>query len=233
MAEMGQMSPQMTCLAKSQDVIGWKNFMEGRISRQFYDIQSKYLTLGNHRMDAGQWTRQLISKFLHITHSKWIFRNFTLHDKQKGWLRRKKLHEVMEKIDQLGHTNVDKIPEGSRFLLEMDYDNLMKSNIHNKTYWVAAMEAATKAGQRTTNRGVRSRTQLKRRQKRSTRERLRVIDVEEEIKSDRRACKVIRGGGVEGSSHNNAVIPTPSKRKSLCSTSGVTTRTNKRHKPGD
>ena len=92
----------------------------------------------------------------------------------------------MEKIDQLGQTNVDEIPEGSRFLLEMDYDNLMKSNIHNKTYWVVAMEAAIKAGQRTANRGVRSRTQLKRRQKRSTRERLRVIDVEEEIKSDRR-----------------------------------------------
>ena len=71
---------------------------------------------------------------------------------------------------------------------EMDYYNLMKTNIHNKTYWVVAMEAVIKAGQRTTNRGVRSRTQLKRRQKRSTRERLRVIDVEEEIKSDRRAC---------------------------------------------
>ena len=57
MVEMGQMSPQMTCLARSQDVIGWKNFMEGRISRQFYEMQNEYLTLGNHRMDAGQWTR--------------------------------------------------------------------------------------------------------------------------------------------------------------------------------
>ena len=43
---------------------------------------------------------------------------------------------------------MDEVPEGSRFLLEMDYDNLMKSNIHNKTYWVVAMEAAIKAGQR-------------------------------------------------------------------------------------
>ena len=48
----------------------------------------------------------------------------------------------MERIDQLGETNVDEVPEGSRFLLKMDYDNLMKSNIHNKTYWVVAMEAA-------------------------------------------------------------------------------------------
>ena len=63
MAEMGYMSPQITCLAKSQDVIGWKIFMEERISRNFFDIQNEYLTLGNHRMDAEQWTRQLISEF--------------------------------------------------------------------------------------------------------------------------------------------------------------------------
>ena len=82
MAEIGCMSPQMTSLAKSQDVIGWKNFMEGRISRWFYHIQNEHLTLGDYNMDAVQWTRQLISKVLHITHSQWIFRNFTLHDKQ-------------------------------------------------------------------------------------------------------------------------------------------------------
>ena len=40
----------------------------------------------------------------------------------------------MERIDQPGETDLDEVPEGSRFLLEMDYDNLMKSNIRDKTY---------------------------------------------------------------------------------------------------
>ena len=233
MAELGCMSPQMSCLAKSQDIIDWKNFIEGRLSRHFFDVQNEYLALGNHRINAEQWTRQFTSKILHITHSQWIFRNFTLHDKQKGWLRRKELHDIMVKIDQLRETDIDDIPESSRFLLEMDYDNLMKSNIHNKMYWVVATEAAIKAGQRRANSDVRSRTQLKRRQQRPTRERLGVIDVEKKIKSDRRACTAIRRGGATGSSHSNAVISTPSKRKSLCSTSGVMARTNKRYKPGD
>ena len=48
--------------------------------------------------------------------------------------RRKELEDIMEKIDQLSETDVVDMPEGSRFLLEMDYDNLTKSNIHNKTY---------------------------------------------------------------------------------------------------
>ena len=139
----------------------------------------------------------------------------------------------MVKIDQLRETDIDNIPERSIFLLEVDYDNLMKSSIHNKTYWVVDTEAAIKAGQRRVNRGVRSRTQLKRRQQRSTRERLRIIDVEKKITSDRRSCTVVRRGGAVGSSHSNAVISTPSKRKSLFSTSGVVARTNKRHKLGD
>ena len=165
--------------------------------------------------------------------SQWIFRDFTLHDKQKGWFGRKQLHDIMVKIDQLRETDINDIPESSRFLLEMDYDNLMKSNIHNKTYWVIATEAAIRAGQRKANRGVRSKTQLKRRQRRSTRERLGIIDVEKEIKSDRRTCTVIRRGGARGSFHSNAVINTPSKRKYLCRTSGMMTRTSKRYKPGD
>ena len=123
----------MANLAQSQDVIGWKNFMEGRISRHFFDIQHEYLILGNHRINTEQRIKQIIGKFLHITHSQWFFRHFTLHDKQKGWPRRKEVHEVTRKIDQLREINIDDIPESSRFLLEMDCDNLMKSSIHNKT----------------------------------------------------------------------------------------------------
>ena len=38
------------------------------------------------------------------------------------------------------------IPESSRFLLKMDYDKLMPSNIDNKTYRVISTEPALGAG---------------------------------------------------------------------------------------
>ena len=155
MTELGCMSPHMTSLAKRQDIIAWENFMEGRISRHFFDIKHECLTLGKHRIDAEQWT-----------------------------------------------------------------------------YWVVATEVATKVCQRKENRGVRGRTQLKRRQQRPTRERLRIIDVEKGINSDRRACTVFRRRGARDSSHSSTAINTSSKRKSLCRTSGVMIRTSKRYKPG-
>ena len=113
MAEIGcTYVATMASLAKSQDIIiGWKNFMEGWISRHCFDNQNEYLILGNHRMNSGQWIKQFISKILHITHSQWIFGNFTLRDIQKGWSRRKELHKVMEKIDQLRETNIDDISD--------------------------------------------------------------------------------------------------------------------------
>ena len=194
------------------------------------DIQNLHLGLGSHRINGEQWVRQFISKILHITHSQWIFRNFTLHDKQKGWLRRKELSKIMVKIDTLRETEVDDVPESSRFLLEMDYDKLMLSDIHNKTYWVVATEAAIKAGQRKANRGIRQRTQLSKRPPKSTRERLRIIEAEKEIHSICWAYTASRGGRATGPSHSQAVINTPSKRKS---TSEVLTRTNKQYKPGD
>ena len=207
--------------------------MEGRISREFLDIQNLHLALGNHRINGEQWVRQFIGKILHITHSQWIFRNFTLHDKQKGWLRRKELSDIMDKIETLRETAVDNIPEGSRFLLEMDYESLMHSDIHSKTYWVVATEAAIQAGQRKANRGIRKRTQLSRRQRKSTRRRLGIIDVEKEIHSICWVYTAIRGGRADCPFHRQAVLNTPSKRKSSHATSEVVSRTNKRYKPGD
>ena len=52
MADLGCMSPQMSQLTKIQDIIGWKNFMEGRNSRHFFDRKNGYLTMRNQRIDA-------------------------------------------------------------------------------------------------------------------------------------------------------------------------------------
>ena len=63
----------------------------------------------------------------------------------------------------------------------MDFDNLMQSDIHNKTYWVVATEETMVAGKKSAACGVRKRTQCSKRQLKSTRARLGSIDKEKEI----------------------------------------------------
>ena len=63
-AEMGDMSPEIWALARSQDLIGWINFMEGRISKSFYEVQSYSLTDAQSHMHGHDWTKKCISKIL-------------------------------------------------------------------------------------------------------------------------------------------------------------------------
>lgn len=106
---------------------------------------------------------------------------------------------VMEKIDKLRETDVHRrhtyLKAVSRFLLEMDYSNLMKSSIHIETYWVVTTEEAIKTGQRKATHGIRKRTQLKNCPQKPTRERLRIIEVEKEINSNCWAYTATRGRG--------------------------------------
>ena len=97
-AEMGIMLPQMLRLARSQDLIGWRNFMEGRISKDFYNLQHMHLETSSSFLNGGDWMRQFISRVLHITHSQWIYRNFVLHDRKRGYLRLKARDDLLAEI---------------------------------------------------------------------------------------------------------------------------------------
>ena len=94
-AELGVMSPTMRRIAQSQDVIGWRNFMEGRISKQFYNLQHLHLVTSSSQLNAGDWMKHFISRVIQLTHSQWIYRNFVLHDRKRGYLRLKERDQLL------------------------------------------------------------------------------------------------------------------------------------------
>ena len=142
------MSPHMKELTKSQDIIGWRNFMEGRISKKFYPLQRHHMTMMSTKSTAEDWTKQFITRILHITHSQWVFCNFSLHDHQRGLLRRNKREEILAEIEQLADTNPEEVPAESRFLLEFDFGTLGRADLNTQEYWVAAVQEARCAGRR-------------------------------------------------------------------------------------
>jgi mannose-6-phosphate isomerase class I len=85
-AAMGEMSATMRHIAESQDKIGWRRFTEGCISKEFHKRQTVFLQMTNNRLKGKDWTKQLISRLLQITHSQWIYRNITLHNRTNGYL---------------------------------------------------------------------------------------------------------------------------------------------------
>jgi hypothetical protein len=67
-------------MAVEQDVIGWRRFMEGMISKQLVCIQADYRAHTGEGIRAMAWASQFVVWLLEVTHSQWIYRNIQVHD---------------------------------------------------------------------------------------------------------------------------------------------------------
>jgi hypothetical protein len=119
------------------------------------------------------------------THSQWIFRNFSLHDKTHGYLRNKKADKVLCLIHDLLEVASEEVQEDSRFLLEINFSELTNSHIETQTYWTLAMDAATKVTALESARRARAK-QMRRRlnTKIVSRTKLGITAVEQQIRKD-------------------------------------------------
>ena len=85
----------MKQVADSQDLIPWKDFMEGKLSTEIFALQKSTLVCSPSRLTIADWLRQLIAQILHISNVQCMFCNISLHDKQKGYLQLWKRNEVL------------------------------------------------------------------------------------------------------------------------------------------
>jgi hypothetical protein len=129
-------------LAEEQDLIGWDNFMEGKISTQFEVLQHAHLLNASTVMNASDWTKQFISKLLHITHGQWI--------SKLGLLKDFECRKLLVEIDHLMLIDPSEVPEENKFLLEIDFRAILVASTERQSYWVHAVRAAVKAGRRAT-----------------------------------------------------------------------------------
>ena len=127
-AELGPMTPSMLRVAKCQDIIGWKLFLEGRIAKEIRLLQTFHCSASPCRMNGDDWVKNFISRLLHISHGQWVLRNFTLHDQTRGYLRLQERRQVLEEMDRLAEADPADIPQESLFLLEVDFSSLLRSS---------------------------------------------------------------------------------------------------------
>ena len=74
-------------LVLSQDLIGWRNFMDGVISKEILVIQQEYLDLRGDRgtpTTPTSWYKGLIVRLIEITHGQWLHQNVHVHDNITG-----------------------------------------------------------------------------------------------------------------------------------------------------
>ena len=84
MSTLGPMSHFMRHASINQDKIGWREFMEGKFSKEKVALQRAHCASALCRTNGAGWMKNFISHILQITHLQLIFRNITLHDKVRG-----------------------------------------------------------------------------------------------------------------------------------------------------
>ncbi len=131
-------------LARSQDKIGWRHFTEGYISTHFYNIQNFHLAMNSRFLNGANWTKQFISRLLHILHSQWIFKNVSLHDTTCRYLHNKRLEDIILEIEWLSSITPKEVPQESRFLLKINFAH-RHVTLELKAYWILAVKAALAA----------------------------------------------------------------------------------------
>lgn len=134
--------------------------MEGEVALEVASIQSEYLPGADTMVSVDGWMKGFISKLLHITHSQWIYRNVSLHHQKLGALETRERQHLLRQIDHLTDMDSASVPEESRFLLEIDFEQLRVGMTETQRYWVHAIQAAFKAGRRTAQRRQGHRSQF-------------------------------------------------------------------------
>jgi hypothetical protein len=184
-SQLGHISQRMRSLAESQDKIGWRNFTEVYILTHFYKIQNFHLTMTSSYLNGTDWTKQFINKILQITHSQWIYCNILLSNKWQGYIRNKQSEDLLQEIDELSDLRPEDIPESSRFLLEINFTELMSSHIKMQAYWTLAVQAALSAKQLEDKQGARLKQIRKRlNTKIPSRKKLGITAIEQQIRDD-------------------------------------------------
>ena len=106
-------------------------------------------------MNLSRWSREFITRVLHITQAQWIHRNSSLHQRESGYLAQQERTVQAKDIERYLGTDSGSIPRESRHLVEVDPAELFNATVERQSYWLLAMKAARKAGRRMAGRGLR------------------------------------------------------------------------------
>ena len=110
MADLPNLSAEMRRAALRQDLIPWTSFMEGKVSKEILALQRRTLLHSPSPLSIADWSKQLISRILHISHAQWIFCNVSLHDRREGYLRAKKREQILVEINRLSCVDPASLP---------------------------------------------------------------------------------------------------------------------------
>jgi hypothetical protein len=79
------------------------------VSKKFRKIQDAHCILSGSIINGEGWMKQFVERLVNISHSQWLYRNFTLHHYAKGYLCQWAEKEIIEEVEPLADTRPSEI----------------------------------------------------------------------------------------------------------------------------
>ena len=137
--------PRLLTFARSQDIIGWRRFMEGMISKECRIIQQTFLTICGSKLSIACWGEGLVTKLLEITHGQWLYRNFHVHDSVSGAIASQRKEEIQHEIEKQQDLGEEGLTADDHYLMEVNLEDLETTSGERQEYWLLAIRAAREA----------------------------------------------------------------------------------------
>ena len=135
-------APHLLTTAQSQDLIGWSNMLEGRISAEWSRRQRIwYLSHGSDRC-PDQWAKGLVLNLLMISHELWLQRNKIVHERHANGLLLAEAARVRWAIQDEFDLGGDDLFEEDQWLLELGLDHVLGLSGHDQENWLTDIRLA-------------------------------------------------------------------------------------------
>jgi hypothetical protein len=136
---------RFNAMGRSQDKIGWRQFLERMILKEMTGIQQQYYALSGSRMSPEKWSSGLITRLLKITHGQWVYWNFIVHDSVLGTIATVKKEELLREIERQQELGDAGLLEEDKYLAEVNLEGLETTSGERQHYWLLAIKTTRKA----------------------------------------------------------------------------------------
>ncbi len=133
-------------MARSQDSIGWRRFMEGMVCKEIRAIQREHSSVTGLRCNTERWARDLVTRLLEFTHGQWLYRNVQVHDQISGTLATQQKEELQMEIERQQELGTEGLLKEDCYLAECNLGDLEETSGMSETYWLLSIQAAREAG---------------------------------------------------------------------------------------
>jgi hypothetical protein len=128
--------------ATEQDNIGWFNFMEGRISRQWGIAQAEHYASRGSQRTANRWTEELIQNLYSVVHKMWKSRNDIVHARNDKGIKLKEAREIEIAIEREFAQGPEGLRPEDRHLLRRGKRKVHRMPACEQRTWLHSMEVA-------------------------------------------------------------------------------------------